>query len=551
MDQVAFGAMDKNALEKFEKMRTALPADAPSDIVDDLVALTSQLEGSNAKASASRMYQLADYATVLPPESLPRLLDSTATLDELEEAYSNRYRLGLLGIVRNVLALVPLLLTWWALSAATNAYQVEVRIHPDMVYQPFLVLWENGFNQGFWPTFSTIAGVDAVLFAFIIGLTGFIHSLEQHAHKRARQVVANMDRVVTRLVATLGHARMTLSGNPSDWAAAVANVIKTAMSETRQLSKAGESVVKAATVATETARIAIDQIALQTREYITQVKGEFAETVRQLHEEDKVFLAQLLRQADDRLIAAHEASAQRMSDLYAQANAEYKRQAQASQEAVERTREFTEQIRREAHEALEQINEENRRFFADALRDAQDLVRQAADRADQITGGQLAPLVEEFRQTLVAFKGEIEEYRRSSAGLVGSMTQIGDVTRRLGESAQAFTDTATEMDTHVQAIAQTHTQFAQRVESVAVALGAAADATSTAAIGMQASATQVLSAIERTGELTSEVIQASQQWSAAQASLKAVTDALRGATQSLRDARVVVSVWPFGKRKAA
>lgn len=551
MNQAAFGATDKSTFERFENMRAALPADAPSDIVDDLVALTRQLEDSNAKAAASRMYQLADYATVLPPESLPHLLDSTATLDELEEAYANSYRLWRLGIARNVLALVPLLLTWWALSAATSAYQVEVRLHSDMVYQPFLVLWENGFNQGFWPTFSTIAGIDAVLFALIIGLTVFIHLREQQTQQRARQAVAEMDRAVTRLVATLGHARMTLSGNPSDWAAAVANVIKTAMSETRQLSKAGEAAVQAATTATETARVAIDQTAQQTREYITQVKGEFAETVRQLHEEDKVFLAQLLQQADDRLIAAHEASAQRMSDLYTQANAEYQKQAQASQEAVERTREFTEQIRREAHEVLEQINEENKRFFVDALRDAQDLVRQAADRTDKITSEQLAPLVAEFQQTIAAFKGEIEEYRRSSAGLVGSMAQIGDVTRRLGDSAQAFTDTAAAMDTHVQAVAQTHNQFAQRVESVAAALGAAADATKAAATGMQTSATQVLGAIERTGEMNSDVIRASQQWSAAQASLKTVTDALRGAAQSLRDARVVVSVWPFGRRGTA
>ncbi len=62
--------------------------------------------------------------------------------------------------LRNILVLVPILLTWFALAEASKAYNRYLAISPDEVRQPFLLLWERGFGgqaSAFAPSFSTVA----------------------------------------------------------------------------------------------------------------------------------------------------------------------------------------------------------------------------------------------------------------------------------------------------------------------------------------------------------------------------------------------------------
>lgn len=80
--------------------------------------------------------------------------------------------------VRNVLVLVPIFLTWFALAEASRAYARYIGANPEAVSQPFLLLWENRFGgeaSPLAPTFSAVALLDAVLLALIIALTLFAH----------------------------------------------------------------------------------------------------------------------------------------------------------------------------------------------------------------------------------------------------------------------------------------------------------------------------------------------------------------------------------------
>jgi hypothetical protein len=101
--------------------------------------------------------------------------------------------------IRNVLVLVPILLTWFALAEAAKAYEAFIAQNPDQVGQPFLLLWERGFG-GFasplTPSFSTVALIDAVLIAIIIGLT-----LYAHGRREARE--AQIDQTAIRMQADL------------------------------------------------------------------------------------------------------------------------------------------------------------------------------------------------------------------------------------------------------------------------------------------------------------------------------------------------------------
>lgn len=85
--------------------------------------------------------------------------------------------------LRNVLVLVPVLLTWFALGDAASRYQQYLRDQPDQSGTPFLVLWQQGFGGGqpwYSPTFSTVALIDTVIIAIIIMLTFYAHGRREH-----------------------------------------------------------------------------------------------------------------------------------------------------------------------------------------------------------------------------------------------------------------------------------------------------------------------------------------------------------------------------------
>jgi hypothetical protein len=105
--------------------------------------------------------------------------------------------------LRNILVLVPILLTWFALAEAARAYDRYLAISPDEVRQPFLLLWERGFGgqaSAFAPSFSTVALIDAVLIAIIIGLTLYSHgrreAREEKIDQTAERFQSDIDNVL-------------------------------------------------------------------------------------------------------------------------------------------------------------------------------------------------------------------------------------------------------------------------------------------------------------------------------------------------------------------
>ncbi len=66
-------------------------------------------------------------------------------------------------VIRNCLALVPLILTWVALYFASSNYQQDLQKYPNDLYEPFLKLWQFGFHNTTWFTFSKAALIDVVL----------------------------------------------------------------------------------------------------------------------------------------------------------------------------------------------------------------------------------------------------------------------------------------------------------------------------------------------------------------------------------------------------
>jgi methyl-accepting chemotaxis protein len=94
-----------------------------------------------------------------------------------EGGYAPR-RIEIADKIRNVLVLVPILLTWAALAEASRSYDRFLEANPEEAGTPFLLLWQRGFGgeSNWWsPTFSTVAIIDAVVIMAMIILTFYTH----------------------------------------------------------------------------------------------------------------------------------------------------------------------------------------------------------------------------------------------------------------------------------------------------------------------------------------------------------------------------------------
>jgi len=101
--------------------------------------------------------------------------------------------LGIAEWIRNILVLVPVLLTWAALAAASKQYQVFLETAPEQEqFMAFLALWENGFGSSWEPRFSTVAMLDVIVILFIVALTFVIHISQDVLQPRGKHHATSM-----------------------------------------------------------------------------------------------------------------------------------------------------------------------------------------------------------------------------------------------------------------------------------------------------------------------------------------------------------------------
>ncbi len=121
--------------------------------------------------------------------------------------------------LRNVLILLPILLTWFALFEASRNYAKFIEANPEAVSSPFLLLWEQNFGgtAGWWsPTFSLLALTDAGIIGFIILLTFYSHgrreAREEAIDKSAVLFQTELDNVLAEATVALAPDR---AGRPA------------------------------------------------------------------------------------------------------------------------------------------------------------------------------------------------------------------------------------------------------------------------------------------------------------------------------------------------
>lgn len=163
--------------------RLSAPAPEIAGQIDDIATFLNEVD----PRSARRLHELAAALTTESGRFRWSDVDLRRAFntDRLSHAWAVHHEGGyapqsieIADKVRNVLVLVPILLTWAALGEAANSYNKYLQANPEDSAIPFLVLWQRGFggnSSWFSPTFSAVALLDAVIIAAIIILTLYAH----------------------------------------------------------------------------------------------------------------------------------------------------------------------------------------------------------------------------------------------------------------------------------------------------------------------------------------------------------------------------------------
>lgn len=159
---------------------------SPANISSEISGISASLADVDPRSSA----RLRDLGSALSSESGRQRwsdvdLSRAFNTDRLSYVYALRREGGFAPAsievadkIRNVLVLVPILLTWAALADASISYNRYIEENPSEAGTPFLLLWQRGFGSesGFLSTsFSTVAIIDAVVIVVMILLTLYTH----------------------------------------------------------------------------------------------------------------------------------------------------------------------------------------------------------------------------------------------------------------------------------------------------------------------------------------------------------------------------------------
>lgn len=144
------------------------------------------------------------------------VIDVDAIVEAMDGGDGSRGRAGKFEVLRNVLILVPVILTWAGLFYAALGYQTAIALDPTLAGEPFLLLWEQEFRGLLQPPLSSlgflrlsnVAIADVGVLLVVIALTAWIQrevSVVDHARAvRARA----MSRRITH---ALGRASLELA----------------------------------------------------------------------------------------------------------------------------------------------------------------------------------------------------------------------------------------------------------------------------------------------------------------------------------------------------
>lgn len=185
------------------------------------------------------------YEKIAPDVALS-LIDLASLQAEIEDAQFRSRRIQLAHLFRNILSLLPLMATWFALFWAVRGYQMNLQLHPADNTTPFLQQWQGGFRNTTWFTFTFAAGLD--VFLLVLYLLAVLGSqwFEQRAQKIAARFINDLREDIDELMTIIASTSISPITGPEDVdkvVKAVTNVMDHALAETDKLMQAAQQAI--------------------------------------------------------------------------------------------------------------------------------------------------------------------------------------------------------------------------------------------------------------------------------------------------------------------
>ncbi len=167
------------------------------DVASSLKEVSRDLEFAHDQVSASRVFQLSEVvesgkrADLWSTVNIYRIIDSNTIIEGLNKHPANNRIIFRFELARNLLVFTPLLVSWFYISLAMNAYGKLTASGPDLTGETFIYLWQHNFGGNLAGIFSlsAMAGIDALLLLAVLVCTFLVFYLankQEQEHERLR-----------------------------------------------------------------------------------------------------------------------------------------------------------------------------------------------------------------------------------------------------------------------------------------------------------------------------------------------------------------------------
>jgi uncharacterized coiled-coil protein SlyX len=145
---------------------------ANENIKIDIINKMETFDQESAQRLRDLSEPLEDNAVIAWAEAdIYQLLNPNLLVQEYRQSLSVGRRLGWIQALRNVFILLPVMVTWWGIARAVSGYHALLQEAPDLSSQPFLLLWQGGFEGQMWLTFEWLGYIDFGILLIVVAAT--------------------------------------------------------------------------------------------------------------------------------------------------------------------------------------------------------------------------------------------------------------------------------------------------------------------------------------------------------------------------------------------
>jgi methyl-accepting chemotaxis protein len=403
-----------------------------------LALACGQLRSAGAPTYADRLASIDKRVGLDEYRILRKLADPELAEDELDTARQRHVRRA--HAARNVLALMPLLITWIALGVATWEYKNYLHSHRDQSNQPFLLLWERGFGHGPWMSFAYVAFYDVAFLLAVLAATIWVHHAEVREARPIDRALAALHAALDTLEAAMERNIVRAPASAEEWAGAAQQIIGGAMEQTRLLAETGQKSI-------EQASAGLAGIQRDGRDFIGEFSGQVRQVLQAMQEENAQLFSKMATETSETLQRLAE---QQMAPLLQQLSGlldELRKHQEAYRAATanlaggvvgvrEATRELTDSVQSSA-----KVTDSMSKSIAAIESTQRDFTDRVTTSADSMV--QAATAMGEFRGAMREMRDGVAEM---AAGITGASATLDVVQRKLADTSTALSDSTAALN---------------------------------------------------------------------------------------------------------